>query len=123
MTNLLGEDVVVERCLIAATVRSSCTPVGTVAPGADLRTVETVASSSMDDHQALFIHLARDATQSYQRDLVQGSVGTGFGPSGGSCQIERIIVHGMRPVPADNPSGLTSFAMSSCYGYGSGVTP
>jgi hypothetical protein len=112
MTNLVDEAVVVERCLIAAAGRTSCTPVGTVAPGADLLTVETVASSSMGDHQALFIHLASDASQSYQRDLVQGS-----GTSGSGCQIERILVHGRR---LSLSGGLTAFAMSSCYGYASG---
>jgi hypothetical protein len=118
VTNLVDDDVVVERCLIAAGNRTSCMPVGTIAPGADLFTVETVASSSMGDHQALFIHLASDANQSYQRDLVQGSGGI----IGGSCQIERILVHGRRATPPENPSGFTPFAMSSCYGYASGGT-
>ena len=45
VTNLVDEDVVVERCLIAAGDRSSCTLVGTVAPGADLLTVERVAAA------------------------------------------------------------------------------
>jgi hypothetical protein len=118
VTNLLAENVTVERCLIAATVRTSCTPVATVAPGADLLTVETGAASSMGDHQALFIHLASDASQSYQRDLVQGT--SGIGPTGTTCQMERIIVHGMR---SSSYGGLSTpaFAMSSCYGYGSGA--
>ena len=114
VTNLLDEDVVVERCLIAAGSRTSCTPVGTVAPGADLLTVETVAGTSMGDHQALVIHLASDASQSYQRDLVPGSSGLIT-----NCQMERILVHGRLPIPADSPAGFTGFAMSSCYGYAS----
>lgn len=116
VTNLVAEDVVVERCLIAGSSRTSCTTVGTVSPGADLLTVETTVSPSMADHQALFIHLASDASQSYQRDLVQVS-DTNFGSS---CQIERILVHGSRSIPPRG--GLTGFAMSSCFGYRSGGT-
>jgi hypothetical protein len=117
VTNLIDEEVVVERCLItaAAAGRTSCTPVGTVAPEADLLTVETLAASSMGDHQALFIHPASDASQPYQRDLVQGG-----GTFGASCQIERILVYGERAVYPDRPDISTSSAMSSCYGRGSG---
>ena len=122
VTNLAAENVVVERCLIAATVQSSCTPVGTVAPGADLRTVETFAGSSMGDHQALILHLASDASHSYERDLVPGNTDVGFRSIGGSCQMERILVHGLRPSAFYSPTGSTSFALSSCYGYGSGGT-
>jgi len=116
VTNLLREDVVVERCLIASGARTSCTPVGTVAPGADLPTVETVTSaSSTDDHQALFIHLASDANQSYQRDLIRGNL------SSGPCEIERILVHGKRPYSPDRPDSVTTgFALSSCFGYANG---
>jgi len=112
VTNLLGDDVIVERCLITSGSRTSCTPLGTIAPGADLPTVETVAPSSTSDHQALFIHLASDASQSYQRDLVQGTAPVG------DCEIERILVHGIRPF-SGSLSGVTGFAMSSCYGYSS----
>jgi len=123
VTNLVGEDVIVERCLITGGARTSCTPVGTVAPQADLRTVETLAGLSGDagassDHQALFIHLASDASQSFQRDLVLGSYGPGNG--GASCQVERIIVHGARPTNSNSPGALSQFALSSCYGYQSG---
>ena len=115
VTNLLGEDVVVERCTIADDARTSCTAVGTVAPQADLRTVETTVAASKTDHPGLFIHLASDASQSYQRDLVQG---TDY--FGSTCQIERILVHGMRSAPGYSPTGTTRFAMSTCYGYSSG---
>jgi len=115
VTNLLGENVVVERCTIADGAPTSCTPVGTVAPQADLRTVETTVASSKADHPGLIIHPASDASQSYQRDLVQGG-----GSFGSSCQIERILVHGMRPNIVFSPTGATSFAMSTCYGYNSG---
>ena len=71
----------------------------------------------MVDHQALFIHPASDASQPYQRDLVQGG-----GTFGASCQIERILVYGKRAAYPDSPEILTSFAMSSCYGRGSGGT-
>jgi hypothetical protein len=117
VTNLLDEGVVVERCLVAGGARTSCVPVGTVGPQADLLTVETMAASSKDDHQALFIHLATDASQSYQRDLVQGQGNYTFGST---CQVERIIVHGTPPIPAGSPTGVTAFAMSSCYGNASG---
>jgi hypothetical protein len=113
VTNLLREDVVVERCTIADGDRTACTPVGTVAPHADLRTVETTVTSSKADHPGLFIHLASDASQSYQRDLVQTA--SAFGP----CQIERILVHGSRGTPVYSPTGTTAFAMSTCNGYSS----
>ena len=115
VTNLLAEDVVVERCTIADDERTSCTALGTVAPQADLRTVETLVASSQGGHPGLFIHLASDAGQSYQRDLVEGG-----GRFGSTCQIERILVHGSRGTPVYSPTGLTAFAMSTCYGYGSG---
>ena len=119
VTNLVAEDVAVERCLLTAGSRTSCTSVGTVAPGADLSTVETLAAvDSTADHQVLFIHLASDASQSYQRDLIQTGGGLGFG---GSCQIERILVHGILPVSSEIQTGTTEFAMSSCFGYGSGA--
>jgi len=110
VTNLLAEDVVVERCSIAAGERSSCALVGTVAPGADLFTVEQVAGSATADHQALLIHLASDANESHQRDLVPGANGRV-----NNCQMERILVHGKRATV----NGITGFAMSSCYGYAS----
>jgi len=118
VTNLVDRDLVVERCQISSGRSSACTPVGTVAPGADLLTVERMADlPPKDDHQALVIHLASDANQSYQRDLLdRGGVGFNFGST---CQVERIVVHGTRQV--DNyGSTITRFAMSSCYGYVSG---
>ena len=123
VTNLIHEDVVVQRCLMTAAGPTSCTSVGTVSPGADLRTVETLtissstsaATSACVDCYALFVQLASDASQSYERDLVQGS-----GAFGSSCQIERILVHGARPLPSGySLTGYTGVAMSSCYGYAS----
>ncbi len=116
VTNLLHEDVVVQRCLMTAAGPTSCTSVGTVSPGADLLTVETLAASSTADYHALFVQLASDASQSYERDLVQG---TGTFGAGGTCQIERIMVHGTHPIMS-YPPGSSAFAMSSCYGYASG---
>jgi hypothetical protein len=115
VTNLVDEDVVVERCLITNAGLTGCTPVGTVAPKADLLTVETLVPSSKGDTPALFVRLASDPSQSYERDLVQGA-GADFGSS---CQVERIIVHGSGPIPTDSYRA-GSFAMSSCYGYGGG---
>lgn len=115
VTNMIGEDVVVERCQIVSGSPTSCAVVGTVAPGGDLRTVETAAGTSKVDHQALRVRLTSDASQSYQRDLVTGTAN--FVPT---CQVERIIVHGNRSLPGGTPTGLRSIAMSSCYGYGSG---
>jgi hypothetical protein len=115
VTNLLHEDVVVQRCLMTAAGPSSCTSVGTVSAGADLLTVETLATSSSADYQALFVQLASDASQSYERDLVQQKSGT----FGASCQIERILVHGTRTLPPGQSSS-PEFAMSSCYGYAKG---
>ena len=129
VTNLLHEDVVVQRCLMTAAGPTSCTSVGTVSPGADLRTVETLTTSpatslptssptsSCANCYALFVQLASDASQSYERDLVQG---TGTFGAGGSCQIERILVHGTRQLATGQITGSTAFAMSSCYGYASG---
>jgi len=118
VTNLVDEDVVVERCLISSGHRSSCTWVFTVAPGASVGTAETLAGAdvtSKDDHQALVIHLASDASQSYQRDLIDGAVNFNFGST---CQKETIFVHGTRQVRYY--SGGTALAMSSCFGYQSG---
>ena len=118
MTNLLARDVVVERCQVAGGSRTSCTSLGTVAPQADLRTVETPAGLSTADHQALFIHLSGDDSQSYQRDLVVGSGGNN--PNfGATCQIERIFATGAR-TPTLGTGGTSTFAMSTCYGYASG---
>jgi hypothetical protein len=120
VTNLVDADVVVERCLISSGHSSSCTSVGTVAAGAELLTVEKMAdvSSKDDDYQALVVHLASDAGQSYQRDLIRGGGHFNFGST---CQVERIVFHGTRQ--GGGPYGPTSgalVAMSSCYGYGSG---
>jgi hypothetical protein len=117
VTNLLHEDIVVERCLIASGAQTSCTPVGTVAPGADLATVEKVSPDSLTlDHKALVIHLASDASQSYQRDLVHGT--SSFVRD---CEIERILVHGKRPFSPDRSDSVISpLALSSCFGYSSG---
>jgi hypothetical protein len=116
VTNMVDEDVVVKRCLIASGSPTACTPVGTVAPGADLHTVETVVGSSADDHHALLVLLASDASQAYQRDLDEES--GNFGPT--FCQIERIIFHGKRSQDGSTPTRPTAVAMSSCYGYQSG---
>jgi hypothetical protein len=116
VTNLIHEDVLVQRCQITAAGPASCTSLGTVSPGADLLTVETMAPSSKADYQALFVSLASDPSQSYERDLVQGIV---FGVGGG-CQMERIFVHGSRPIPP----GLivrSQFAISTCVGYSTGT--
>ena len=118
VTNLVDEDVVVERCLIAAGRPELLHArrhrrAGSRPP--HRRDGWRRPRRSPGDHQALFIHLASDAAQSYQRDLVLGS-----NESPNSCQMERIIVHGRRAAWPDSPSSLTQFAMSSCYGYGSG---
>jgi hypothetical protein len=119
VTNLVDEDAIVERCLISSGQSSSCTPVGTVAAGGELLTVETMAvlPSKDADRQALVIHLASDASKTYQRDLVAGSGSYDFGAG---CQVERIFVHGPRPSGFYSPTAGTSLAMSSCYGYNSG---
>jgi hypothetical protein len=119
VTNLLDEDVAVQRCAVSNEKPTSCTSVGTVAPGADFLTVETLAALSVkDDHQALFIQRASDPSQFYQRDLLQGTGSLFFG---GSCQIERILVHGIPSVSdPTNVTGFMEFAMSSCLGYASG---
>jgi hypothetical protein len=113
VTNLVNQEVIVERCRATAAGRSSCTTVGTVAPQADLLTVETMGPST-DEYPALFIHLPSDGSQSYQRDLI---LDTGTAPL--RCQVERILVHGPVPSSGDR-AGTSMFAMSSCYGYGSG---
>jgi hypothetical protein len=90
-------------------------PIGTVAPGADFLTVETMAASTTGDHPAVVLHVASDASHDYQRDLVQQA-----GMFGASCQIERILVHGRLAVYSNSPDAFTGLAMSSCYGSGSG---
>jgi hypothetical protein len=121
VSNVVDEDVVVERCLIpsgTAAHPASCTPVGTVAPGADLHTVETVAGSSTDEHQALRIRLASDGSQAYLRELDEGS--GNFGNASSLCQVERIIVHGKRSGDIGTSPDGPSIAVSTCYGYQSG---
>ena len=124
VTNLVDADVVVERCQISSGRSTSCTSVGTVATGADLLTVEKMADvPPKDDHQALVIHLASDANQSYQRDLLQASGEFNeFYRFGSTCQVERIVVHGTRQVPYNGSTNATLFAVSSCYGTQSGPT-
>jgi hypothetical protein len=110
VTNLVGADVVVERCVITQAGRP-CTTVGTVPPGADLVTVETIASdSTTGDRQALIIHLASDVNQSYERDLIQPASSVGY------CEVERILVHGPRAL-YNFTANVTAFALSSCSGY------
>jgi hypothetical protein len=117
VTNLVDEDVVVQRCQMTDAGPTSCTSVGTVSPGADLLTVETLTTST-SAYQALFIQLASDTSQSFERDLVQGvAEGSYFGAN---CQIERILVHGTRPV-TPGLSASPEFAMSSCYGYAGAI--
>jgi hypothetical protein len=122
VTNLLDEDVTVQRCVITASGPTSCTPVGTVAGGADLNTVETVVASTATQYQGLIVQLASDPSQSYERDLIESNSLYIYG----GCQIERIIVHGQRSLPPGavtiymgNLSYSTPLAMSSCYGYAS----
>jgi len=114
VTNLLHEDVVVQRCQVTAAGPTSCASVGTVSAGADLPTVETLAPNGTTDYQALFVQLASDPSQSYERDLVQAASGWG-----GLCQIERIFVHGTRSLPPV-PSIVPPFALSTCLGYSKG---
>jgi hypothetical protein len=120
VTNMSDADVVVERCLISGGQRSSCTSVGTVAAGADLHTVETMAAAditSKDDHQALVIHPASDASQSYQRNLLQGGADFSYGTS---CEVERIVVHPWRQVWNYGVTNGVAVALSSCFGYQGG---
>jgi hypothetical protein len=115
VTNLTHEDVVVQRCQMAAAGPTSCTSVGTVSAGADLHTVETLAPNSTGDYQGLFVQLASDPSQSYERDLVQAA----FAPEK-NCQLERILVHGTRSLPPGQ-SNVPEFALSTCLGYSKGT--
>jgi hypothetical protein len=121
VTNLAAEDMVVERCLSAADGGRdrTCTTVGTIAPGADLRTVETIASPttsplgtpSTDNNSALVIHGAANATPTFERPLVSAFVS--------SCAVERLLVHGARTFKDSDGEliGSSPFATSSCLGY------
>ncbi len=117
VTNLLDEDVVVQRCLFKDAGPTACSPIGTVAAGTDFNTVETLVDPTSANLQSLVIQLASDPTQSYQRNLAQGGASINFGEG---CQMERIIVHGTRSLPQGSLTGPVGFAMSSCYGYGNG---
>jgi hypothetical protein len=117
ITNLVHEDVVVQRCQMTAAGPTACTTVGTVSAGADLHTVETLAPNSTGDYQALFVELLSDPSQSYERDLVHAPV---FFGEGGACQIERIFVHGTRSLPPGQ-SNVPEFAVSTCVGYSKGT--
>jgi hypothetical protein len=119
VTNLTAGDVAVDRCLSASGGGRTCTPVATVAPGADLRTVETMVTTTLDrttagTGSALVMHPAGSATPSYERPLV--------GQSGyiSSCEVDRVIVHGARPLMTDgNGQSIANdpFATSSCTYY------
>jgi hypothetical protein len=115
VTSLTHEDVVVQRCQMAAAAPTSCTSVGTVSAGADLHTVETLAPNSTGDYQALFVQLASDPSQSYERDLVQAPLAPEK-----NCQIERIFVHGTRSLPPGQ-GNVPEFALSTCLGYWKGT--
>jgi hypothetical protein len=115
VTNLTTGEVVVDRCVGPWDGRT-CTPVGTIEPGADLHTVETIALSttpSTGDASALVIHTAENATPaSYERPLVEASAFTG------ACEVERIIVHGVRDVLDGHVLlGFTPYATTSCNSY------
>jgi hypothetical protein len=115
ITSLVDEDVVVYRCQMTAAGPTSCTTVGTISAGADLHTVETLAASTSGGYQALLVELVSDPSQSFERDLVQSTT-----TIGGVCQIERIFVHGTRPLsPAQ--SNVPEFAVSTCVGYSNGL--
>ena len=119
VTNLIHEDVVVQRCLMTAAGPTSCTSVGTVSGGADLHTVETLAPNSTGDYQALFVELASDPSQSYERDLVQAAFVFG---GEGDCQIERIFGHGRRSLPpSQSQTGFSEFALSTFLEYSKGT--
>ena len=72
------------------------------------------------DYQALVIRLASDASQSYRRDLLQGTREHQF-------RIHLPDREDFRPWHASvgyyGLSGDTALAMSSCYGYQSGPMP
>jgi hypothetical protein len=117
VTNLTDGDVAVDRCVGPRTGRT-CTPVGTVAPGADLHTVQTntpppttmPVDPSAADASALVIHAAARATPFYERSLVYAN------GIFNACEVERIIVHGARELTDDKGVvlGKTAFATSSC---------
>lgn len=117
ITSLVDEDVVVYRCQMTAAGPTSCTTVGTISAGADLHTVETLAPNSTGGYQALFVQLASDPSQSYERDLVMAAFVWG---GGGDCQMERIFVHGTRSLPPGQ-SSVPEFALSTCLGYSKGT--
>jgi hypothetical protein len=115
VTNLLGADVVVERCTIADGERPPARP------SAPSRRTPTCARSRprwprrRPTTRPPSFHLASDASQSYQRDLVQGADNFGFGLPDRADPRPRHATD-----PRYSPTGTTGFAMSTATGTGMG---
>ncbi len=105
VSNLSGEDVTVRRCQVSSSIDSvgseqACTALGSAAAGADFHTVETISTNTMATLVPALL------VGSYQRLLV--------GSTPAECQLERIVVMGMRTLPS---GADTRFAMSACNGF------
>lgn len=99
VSNLSPDDVPVKQCQLTGDGGApTCTSLGTVAPGADLQTVETIATDTSPT----------------------GAPVLGIGPyqlpfrSPTLCPLERIVVTGTRPLRNGNS---TPFDFSSCDGF------
>ncbi len=102
ISNLSGVDAPVARCQLAggfagAGSPQDCTSLGTVAPGADFQTIQTLTT---DTTPTTFPILS---VGSFQESLVR--------PGYGGCQIDRIVVTGTRTL---RDGSQTGYAFSAC---------
>ena len=115
VTNLIDEDVAVERCLSRRPPAGR--PARPSAPSAGSRPPHRRdAGGLVDGRPPSPLHPPRKRRQPA---LPAGSVQRS-GTFGASCQMERILVHGRRAANTYSPDPFTELAMSSCYGYQSG---
>jgi len=105
VTNLSHDSVTVQRCPPAGTAGGSqaCTSLGTIAPGADLHTVEMLAMETTTSSPTAAT-VSTLMVGSYQRLLVGAPL---YLP----CEIERIAVTGVRTL---RTGATTQYAFSAC---------
>jgi hypothetical protein len=106
ISNLSSADVPVARCQIdsrtgGAPGPQDCTSLGTVAPGADLQTIEMLTTDTM----ATFAPILSVGS------TLESLASSGFA---GNCQVDRIVVTGVRTL---RDGSSTPYAFSACQGF------
>ena len=116
VTNLIDEDVAVERC------RSRRPPAGPPARPSAPSGREPTSSPSRRwrPRRRATTRPSSSTPQATPASHTSGILVQKSGTFGASCQMERILVHGRRAAFPYSPDPFTELAMSSCYGYQSG---